>query len=114
MALSIASQAPDYTPIYGTEEFAVLLESHLTYLKNLSSVVVRTVTAQQGAKFRGDFYGLLKSMQVQENLHYLTLRINNLFSPEDYQGDQLNILIPPAEKLGLLGNIANTTTKKST
>lgn len=114
MALSIASQSPTYDPTYATEEFMVILESHLSNFKSDPKTTVRTFTAQQAEKFQGDFYGLLTDMQVPKNMQYLVLRVNGLTDPADYQGDFLNIMVPSESKLGLLRNISNTTTKKST
>ena len=45
------------------------------------------ITPRLANKYIGDFYGLLSELEVQKDLFWFILIINNLYSPQDFNGD---------------------------
>ena len=64
------------------------------YFQSLENAIKTTeVSAHLGYQFRGDFYGLLKEINIPDQLHLLTLEINNLDSSLVYDGfTKINII----------------------
>lgn len=75
------------------QDYYVLTETHLQFLRNHPSTATVSVTPQTAAKYQGDFYGLLKHLNIGKN-HYLILRMNQLYSPLDYHSEHLFLKIP--------------------
>lgn len=48
---------------------------------------ISEVPPNVAASHRGNFYGVLEYLQIDSELYYPTLLINNLLSPTDYRGD---------------------------
>lgn len=99
------SSGPDE---YYDPDFRVVLDSHYTYLRNLTTNTIRTVTPFQSTKFMGDFYGLLSDMQIPRQFFYPILHANNMVSPNDFTPDIQSILIPDTSALEMIRNIHMT------
>ena len=87
------------------KNFLILLESHLTYLRNTTAVKALIISNQQLVKYIGDFYGLLDDLRINKKYHYITMRLNNLTNRGDFNSDKTFILIPDFEEINLLKNI---------
>lgn len=85
-------QSPDDS-VYHEPGFKLMLESHLTYLRQ-TNVRVETVSEHQSYKYEGDFYGLIEAVNVIKKFHYITLRVNGYEHSGDYDGVRKLILIP--------------------
>ena len=96
---------------YYDPAFRVVLGTHYTYLRNLATNRIRTVTSFQETKYRGDFYGLLTDMQIPRQFFYIILRLNDLASPDDFDVGMQNILVPDTSIIEMIRNIH--TTKKT-
>ena len=70
------------------EAFSTKLhKARRVYFQSLKNAIITTeVSAHLGYQFRGDFYGLLKEIDIPNQLHLLTLEINNLESSLVYDG----------------------------
>jgi len=89
-------------PEYYSTEFKQLLEDHLP---NIKTRYMRTFvpTEEQNMRAEGDFYGLLTEHNIPMDLHWVTMRINGLTSPTDYEGNLATVFIPDASVIsGLL------------
>jgi hypothetical protein len=73
--------------------YYVLMESHLSFLRTHQKTALINISGQAAEKYTGDFYGLLDSLSIRKN-HYLILRLNGMYSSTDYDGQQLEFLIP--------------------
>ena len=82
---------------YYIPSFNKVLEDHLEYISK-SAISDRIIpTGRQYAKFIGDFTGLLIELDVKEEYHWITMRINGLHSSMDYLDESLVIkLINPS------------------
>jgi hypothetical protein len=93
-----------------TTLFRNLLENHLDVLRNDNSTSYVAITGQQNYKYVGDFYQLIYSQfNVPQDLWWLTMRMNYLHSPMDYNGDLVSILVPNMSRVkALLTKFTNT------
>lgn len=80
---------------YYDEGFRVTLEDHVTYLYNLPETTINTVSAMDLHVFEFDFYGMLTDMGVPPELHYITMRMAGLSSPQDPFNHLSSIRVPP-------------------
>jgi hypothetical protein len=86
-----------------SNEFRNLIENHLQILKNTSKVTSSTpIDGIKEIKYRGDFNGLLMSIDIPIHLHWVTMRMNDLAGPTDYQGNLDIILIPDVNYIDFL------------
>lgn len=76
------------------QNYAVLQETHLEYLRKHPNTQIHAVTGQQAEKFIGDLNGLLDSLAVNKKFHYLITRMNGYLCSNAYDGEKLEFLIP--------------------
>lgn len=84
---------------YYDSKFRIVLEDHMTYLKNLPSTQSVPVNMGLAYKYEGDFFGLLTAMNVRPDHHYIVMRMNNMSSPLEYTHEMMNILIPGGNEI---------------
>lgn len=78
------------------------LEDYKTFLVNDPTTRVEVIDNQLANKYKGDFYGLLLSLGISLNYHWIIMRMNGLASPEDYKGTELLICIPSTSVIDTL------------
>lgn len=69
------------------------LEQHLGYIKDQGLTLV-TIKETVAYKHEGNFYGILHELNIPANLHYITMRINDLLNSGDYDGYDTTIKLP--------------------
>lgn len=95
MTLSIASLRDSQgDSMFYDEDFRRMIEEHRIYLQNADGTDWRVLEPAEAWRWRFDFYGLLRSMDIPEHLRWIYLRVNNLVSTEDYDGLMTTIMIP--------------------
>lgn len=62
---------------------ALLYTDYLSHIKDFEELIVDHSTAY---KYQGNFYGLLKELGVNHSLFVLTMYVNGLVNPLDYDG----------------------------
>ena len=82
--------------------FRNLIENHLALLRTHSTTTLVTLNKHDEYKFTGDFYQLLHTVNVTQDLWWIILRLNGLHSPLDYTGELIQILIPSMSKIKTL------------
>lgn len=87
---------------YFSAGFRAIIEDHLQILRNTAKLHTVEVSGFQELKYQGDFYGLLRDMGIDHDYHWITLRLNDLHSPMDYQGNLVNIKIPKIDYIKFL------------
>lgn len=90
---------------YSEPGFLTMIESHLTYIRQLPGNQSVAITDHQAYKYEGDLYGLLNDMKVQKKYHYTVMRVNGYVSSADYKGDVKALLMPDFDEISLLKNI---------
>ena len=97
-----------------SESFKTVLEDHLSILSHPDNIgEVKSVSAVDANRFEYDFYGLLRVLGVPIDLHWITMRVNGLASPNDYRKTQQSIKIPNAEMVESLLTYHNQVIKRS-
>jgi len=79
------------------ENYTVLMETHVQYLREHPKTTVQAVEGLQAEKFIGDLDGLLDFMAVDKKYHYLIGRMNGYNCSNDYDGEKEAFLIPATD-----------------
>lgn len=89
--------------------FMAILEDHRVYLAQESngSTLVE-VPPGEAWRFRFNFYGLLAHMDVRVEFRWITMRVNDLVNPKDYDGTLTTLRMPNLAMLNSLADIFNT------
>lgn len=74
--------------------FRAVLEDHMTYLRTHEKTSYATPEPIHVVKYRFDFYSLLRALGVEQYLHWVVMRMNNLISPTQDFTHLTHILIP--------------------
>lgn len=79
---------------YYSESFRVMLESYLGWLQNSPRSNYRPVKPLLASVYEGDLFGFLMFTQVPPQLHWITLRMNDLYSPHDFGPTTTHLWVP--------------------
>lgn len=93
MDINILAKAPG-TDIYYDPQFRVILEDHMTYLREHPQNILLNVESPYAYKYEGDLFGLLSHYNISFEFHWLIMRVNGYSSPTQTK-DTLNRLIIP-------------------
>lgn len=96
------NQNGDVNQYYHTPGFRNVLENHLPALRSSSKVSYHPIEGWVGLKYRSDFYGLLIYLNIPFDLHWVTMRCNDIHSPSDYNGDLDQIISPNENELDVM------------
>ena len=96
---------------FQSEGFRNNIEDHLEYLKANTTTETIPVSGLQEIKYQGDFYGLLSDLKVNQDIHWITMRVNDMHSPVEFSGGMDVIKLPSRITLKkLLGRYLNSVT----
>lgn len=70
--------------------FRQVLEVHLPVLRTTRYIEERTIEPTLIDRYQGDFYGLLASLQIPLDQHWLIMRLNGFKSPREFGLELLN------------------------
>lgn len=79
--------------IYYRKEFLDILESYMDYFRNLSDLRTIVVSVEDKAIYKGDLYGYLTKLKIDSYLHWTIMRLNNMYSPFEFNEDTNTILL---------------------
>lgn len=85
---------PSGPDIYYDTAFMSVLEDHMTYLRNNASTNILSIDPMNAYKYEFDLFGLLLLHNVPKHLHWVTMRVNNYSSPNDFDRTRLTLLVP--------------------
>lgn len=111
--MDILQMHPIIEDAYHDPGFILIIETHLTLLRNATGAKLLPVTEQQGYKYEGDFYGLLDDLKIEKKYHLVVLRVNDLLSSADYKGDMSHVILPSISQVELLKSIFQTSDESS-
>jgi hypothetical protein len=103
---------PEGVALYYSEAWMRLIESHMTYLRQVSANNLVEVEPHLAYKFEGDLYGLLNHLKVRPEYHWLTMRVNDMASPSELNSDRQTLVLPNFEIVEKLRQVFQTTSKK--
>ena len=93
---------------YYDDAFLVIIDSHLTYLSNLTTTKLISLDAQLVYKHEGDLTGLLNEMNYPKKYHYPIMKINGMRSTNDLRMDKTSLVIPDLSEIDLMNSIYRT------
>lgn len=88
--------------VYYNEQFRTMIEFHLPFLRAKVSTVAAAIPGNLGLRYQNDFYGLLYEIKIKPHLHWITLRLNGMSDPSEFQLDRVRILIPDENEIDAL------------
>ena len=78
---------------YNTLDFKRILEQHRAFLLT-TSLTTRQIEPKLDVRHRYDFYGLCNALNINADLWWITMRLNDFKNPMDYKGGLAFILVP--------------------
>jgi hypothetical protein len=95
MKASIESLAvPPASTNFDEPAFRAMLEDHLTWLVNHPNTTSLAVTAHLVDVYDFDWIGLLQALNVQPDLHWITVRMNGGMSLNDVPSTLRSLKVP--------------------
>lgn len=94
--MSLITKISNPGPVaYYDSKFRNVFEDHLSFIVNKEpgSVSVVNIDPNTGARYAGDWKGLMTELSVYPQMHWYNLRLNGYTCSSDYDGSQLNISI---------------------
>ncbi len=86
-----------YSPgadVYYSKEFRDTLESHMDYFRKSSQTRILEVDQHKANVYDGDLFGFLLYSKIEPYLHWVIMRVNNMFSPFEFGPGVTNLMIP--------------------
>lgn len=80
--------------VFYDNDFKVVLESHLTYLRTHTDTVKMSIDPIEAYRFEGDLNGLLHSFNILPQYHWVIMRMNDYTSTQETTADLPSLLIP--------------------
>lgn len=88
------------------------LEYFIPQIKANGILQLETVSLSVADRFRGDYFGLLASLNVGEDLYWITMRVNGITGPDVYDGVATEIMLVDPGYYARLVSIYQTNGKK--
>lgn len=93
--LAKANPIPD--AMVNDPSYRLLMETHRGYFRQEGNFDVHAVDQHEAYKYQYDLYGYLISKSVHPELHWITMRVNDIESPTRFDRTIQFLLIPKIE-----------------
>ena len=90
--------------VYYDPGFRVMMEDHLTYLRNLTNNEIIEIEPGIAYKYEGDYYGMLMHHGILPEYHWSIMRMNGYMSPQDDRGEQSSFMNSPVSALNRISS----------
>jgi len=107
--MKISSLLPVTDSYYQNYDFETFIESHIPYIIQNYISIQKDVPENVTIVYKGDFYGLLSSLLIPMDLHYIVMRVNGFYSSQDFTGEAIVVMVPNDKEITLLKNVYKTT-----
>ena len=97
--------------VFYKESFRNLLEEHLSYLKDESTVEEVVIEPNLLNKFKHNFYGYLNVKNIPRQYHWIVMRMNNMHSSSDFNTTMRTFIMPDINTIENMVKIFNVKTK---
>lgn len=107
--------SPPLDALYFEDDFTLLVETHLDWLKRHPQTQVLTVDPHATFKYAYDFYGYLFEAGVPAQLHWTIMRVNGLTAPHEFDRTFTQMVVPSVSAINTLRQLyltSRTTLKK--
>lgn len=75
-------------------KFRYTLEAHLPFFRKHPETYSLQVNPNDSIVYGQDLFGFLSSRKIPPHLHWLSMRINDMFSPYAFNSEYYSILVP--------------------
>ncbi len=82
--------------------FRRVLDDHVPLMQISGNTEDVPVTGQLNLMHRGNFYGLLRDLKIDQGYHWITLRVNGLSNQQDYTGNLSSLKVPSKDYINML------------
>lgn len=107
MSINDLSSGTDQS-VYYDPDFRNVLEDHITYLKLVQTTTTREIPPGYAARYRGNFYMFLQSQGIQQYMHWVIMRMNDMTSPTQFDESMTTYLIPDVTTLSQIRSYDQT------
>ena len=90
--------------VFYTKKFMDVLEAHMPYLRTSSKTLKITVDLNDAYIYDSDFFGYLNKRNIQVKYHWIFMRVNNFYSPMEFNPDILSLLVPNEQEISQIRN----------
>jgi hypothetical protein len=104
-----ALMVADGPAVYYEANLRVVLEDHLTFLRQHPSTVQLNVTEGDAYRFEYDLYGFLRRFGVTGQVHWLVMRMNHMTDPSEFGPQYTELLVPSEQTVGQIVQSHQTT-----
>ena len=80
--------------VFYSKGFMDVLESHLNYFRSSPNSYTIQVDAKKSHIYDGDLFGYLNEKGVDQQYHWLIMRINSLYSNSEFGPEKTTLIIP--------------------
>lgn len=87
---------------YYDPSFRDTLEAHLPYLRASDQTYKVTVPEFSTVVYNQDLFGYLLELKIAPNLHWVVMRMNNFYSPYDFDVNCTQLLVPSTKEVEIL------------
>lgn len=91
--------------IYYSEAMRNMLEVHIPYLLSGGRSTLINIEPVLAWEYEYDFCALLHQYDIPGHLHWIAMRMNGLYSPDQYRHDMLAIYVPNPDAIERLKNV---------
>lgn len=91
--------------VFYDEDFRNLIDSHLTYLRNLNTTQVISFEPFLSYKYEGDLNGLLTELKIARKYFYPIMKMNGYNHTGDLKGTITTLIIPDLAEIESLASV---------
>lgn len=107
--MDIDSYAYDAGPdIFYNDDFRNTIEAHLDYLRTHEETTTLYLEPHIVYRYEFDMYGLLMNYSIKPYMHWIILRLNNLYSMNSFPKDLSQLLVPSESVVNQIRQIYQT------
>jgi hypothetical protein len=94
--------------VYYDPQWHLVIESHLLYLSNSQAVVPLTIDPHDAFLYEQDLWSLLQKYNQQPQYFWPIMRVNGMYSPQEYRRDMTLLALPLTQTIDSLLNLYTT------
>jgi hypothetical protein len=94
--------------LYTDAEFRSIYEMHILHIVEKGLFTIKEIPKGMCNKYIGDFYGLLRELNISTEMHWFTMRLSGYLCSYDYDGSIEVLMIPNRDFINkILGKKSN-------
>lgn len=114
MAITLNQMTPKtQASTYFSQGFRRTLEANMAWLRTHPNTTQIAVNPHDSYKYEGDLYGLLLTLGIKREHHWLVMRLNNILRPGDVDPNLTSLLVPDLALVDRMQQMYTTRAKKT-